>query len=428
MLLRQRLSHSLADVPPKLFLYLFAVTAIGFTIDGGIYSVLLNLYLLRLGHGPEFVGVVNSAGLFVFAVLSVPIGSITRWSARELLMLGMGVSFVGVAGLPLAEYAPLGWQAPLLIITRMLGALGLAFFFVHSAPYIMGATPERWHSRALSWQTAALGLAGFLGGAVGGIMPGVIGRWLGVSLESPRPYQLPLLVASLLMIPAVWALWRLPEPERVDEDESSAEHESEQAVSWRSGVLGIVGLVLIVRILLMSGIGIVNTFSNVYFDDGLGMSTEWIGWLSALGRLIGIGVALVIPFLVNRFGNYRLIMGITLFSAVGMVPIALAESGIVAGVSYVLVTSVGALRYLAFLVYALSLVSKKRRSLMAGVTEMGIGISFSAMSFLGGYMIVWFGYQVVFLGGAALLVVGVVLFWVLFQAEPPKPRKIVNGQ
>ena len=32
---------------------------LGFTIDGGIYSVLLNLYILRLNFGPEFVGLVN---------------------------------------------------------------------------------------------------------------------------------------------------------------------------------------------------------------------------------------------------------------------------------------------------------------------------------------------------------------------------------
>lgn len=423
MLLRQKLSYTLADVPPKLYLYLLAVTAIGFTIDGGIYSVLLNLYLLRLGYGPEFVGAVNSAGLLIFAAISLPIGSITRWSSRQLLMFGMAVAFVGVAGLPLAEWFPAAWQAPLLIGMRMLGMVGLSFFFVHCAPYLMGLTPESWHSRALSWQTAALSLAGFLGGVIGGLLPGLIGHWLAVPLTSPRPYQYPLMLAALLLIPAIVALWWLPETEAADDDPSAVVHESESAISWKNGVWGIVGLVLIVRILLMSGIGIVNTFTNVYFDDGLGMSTERIGWLTALGRLFGIVVALAIPYLVSRFGNYRLVMGITLISAVGMIPIVLAGNDAIAGWSFVFVTALGAVRYLAFLVYALSLVSTKRRSLMAGTTEMGIGFSFAMMAFLGGYMIVWYGYQVVFIGGALLMVLGVLMFALLFQESPARPRR-----
>ena len=32
-------------------LYLFTTALLGFTIFGGIYPVLFNLYLLRLGHG-----------------------------------------------------------------------------------------------------------------------------------------------------------------------------------------------------------------------------------------------------------------------------------------------------------------------------------------------------------------------------------------
>ncbi|MCB0036031.1 MAG: MFS transporter [Anaerolineales bacterium] len=421
--MREKLSYTLADVPANLYLYLLAVTAIGFTIDGGIYSVLLNLYLLRLGYGPEFVGTVNSAGLLIFAAISLPIGSITRWSSRQLLILGMGISFVGVAGLPLAEWFPPAWQAPLLIGMRMLGMVGLSFFFVHCAPYLMGLTPDSWHSRALSWQTAALSLAGFLGGVIGGLLPGWLGRLLDVSLSSPRPYQYPLMLAAVLLLPAIVALWWLPETAAADDDPAASVHESERALSWQNGVWGIVGLVLIVRVLLMSGVGIVNTFTNVYFDDGLGMSTERIGWLTALGRLFGIVVALAIPYLVDRFGNYRLVIGITLLSAVGMMPIVLTGSEAVAGWAFVLVTALGALRYLAFLVYALSLVSTKRRSLMAGTAEMGIGFSFAAMAFLGGYMIVWYGYQVVFLGGALLMVLGVVAFWLLFQESPARPRR-----
>ena len=55
----------------------------GFTIDGGIYSVIFNLYILRLNFGPEFVGQVNSVANLLFAMGSLAAGWLgMRWGAR----------------------------------------------------------------------------------------------------------------------------------------------------------------------------------------------------------------------------------------------------------------------------------------------------------------------------------------------------------
>ena len=53
-------------------LYLFASGLIGFCLFSGIYSLLFNLYLLRLGYGPTFVGQVNAVGGLAFALSSLP--------------------------------------------------------------------------------------------------------------------------------------------------------------------------------------------------------------------------------------------------------------------------------------------------------------------------------------------------------------------
>ena len=43
-------------------LYLLATLLLGLSVDG-VYAVLFNLYLLRLGYNPEFIGLANAAGL-----------------------------------------------------------------------------------------------------------------------------------------------------------------------------------------------------------------------------------------------------------------------------------------------------------------------------------------------------------------------------
>ena len=54
-------------------LFLFASAFVGFTYFG-IYTLLLNLYLLRLGYGPAQIGLINGAGPLAMAIGGLPIG------------------------------------------------------------------------------------------------------------------------------------------------------------------------------------------------------------------------------------------------------------------------------------------------------------------------------------------------------------------
>ncbi|MFQ5794339.1 MAG: MFS transporter [Candidatus Bipolaricaulia bacterium] len=104
--------HTLRLFSRDVRLYLITTVLLGFTIFGGIYSVLLNLYLLRLGYGPEFVGLFNAVGLLTFAVFSLPAGALGgRWGSRRTLIAGLGLTSVGLGVLPLAEFIPSTLQA-----------------------------------------------------------------------------------------------------------------------------------------------------------------------------------------------------------------------------------------------------------------------------------------------------------------------------
>jgi len=60
-------------------LYLITTVLVGFCYYG-IYAVLFNLYLLRLGYGPGFIGLVNAAGWSPVVVFALPAGALgSRW-------------------------------------------------------------------------------------------------------------------------------------------------------------------------------------------------------------------------------------------------------------------------------------------------------------------------------------------------------------
>ena len=133
--------HTINLINKNVRLYLVSVALVGFTVDGGIYSVLFNLYLLRLGYGPEFVGLINSAGLLIFALVSLPAGVIGgRWGSRRTMITGLGLMLLGCSVLPLAEFSPAGWQAGWLLTSYVVIFLGLSLYFVNTAPFLMSNT------------------------------------------------------------------------------------------------------------------------------------------------------------------------------------------------------------------------------------------------------------------------------------------------
>ena len=69
------LRHALRAFHADVHKYLFAVSIVGFSYFGFV-SVLLNLYLLRLGYGTDFIGVVNGSIAFAFAASSLPAGAL----------------------------------------------------------------------------------------------------------------------------------------------------------------------------------------------------------------------------------------------------------------------------------------------------------------------------------------------------------------
>src|SRR5215210_5940548 len=99
-----RYLHAFRSLNPTIALYFVTIAVIGFAIDGGIYAVLLNLFLVRLGYGPELIGLVNSAGTLTFALSSLPAGMLgERWGSRRMMLVGLGLLLAGCVLFPLAD-------------------------------------------------------------------------------------------------------------------------------------------------------------------------------------------------------------------------------------------------------------------------------------------------------------------------------------
>ena len=405
------------EAPTAVLFYLVGIFILGFTMDGGIFPVLQNLYLLRLGYGTEFVGIFNSSGLLVFALLSLPIGAIRRWQHRHLLLLGLTLMITGMFIVPLAQWSPTALQATWLLVGHIISYVGLAFFFVHSAPFLLSITVGDWQNRALAWQSATLAVAGFSGGLLGGYLPGWVASGLQLSADHPTPYQYPLLLAAGLLLLAIFVFGRMPEPilEAMNPSETTVSSRMSKVRQWSGPIWIFILLLLVVRMLQVAAPGAILTFANVYLDDGLNVATNRIGVITAVGKLASVPIALLTPRILNRWGNFPAVIWISLLSFVAALPLVLTNNWQLAGISYALASGAGPLRYLSFLVFSLSMVPSEKRALVSGAGEMAIGFGFALMAFVGGYLINAYDYNLFFGVSLTVTLIGTGLFWWIFH-------------
>ena len=395
--------HVLRGFNRDVRLYLITTMLIGLTVDGGVYTVLFNLYLLRLGYGPEFVGLINGAGMLVFALICLPAGTFGgRWGNRRMMIVGLSLLVIGCGLLPFAESRAENWQAGWLFITWCFAFIGFAVYFVNTAPFAMKIAHQSERNHVFSVQAAAWSLAGFAGSLVGGFLPSIFAIYLGVSLDQPAPYRYSLLAASLLLIPSVLAI--------AATREGPTQPIKERPVKGEASPLRLIALLTLIRLLVVTGVGTLFTFFNVYMDAGLHISTVHIGVLSAIGRLLSIPTALIVPLLTQRWGNGHIAAWASLGTAIGMLPLILISHWSAAGLGFIGALALTSIRYPAFLVYTMEVVSPARRGTMSGAGEMASGLSFSAMALGGGYIIKAFGYRSFFLTGASLTVIGTLSF------------------
>jgi MFS family permease len=417
----------------NVWLYFAAISLIGFTVDGGIYSVVFNLFLLRLGYGPEFVGQVNSAGLLAFALCSLPAGALGgRIGNRRAMIVGLCVMMVSSLLLTYSESIGTTWREPWIFATYCLFHSSIAIFFVNTAPFLMASTTEAQQNHAFSIQSAMISAAAFVGSMAGGFLPGVFAHTMGVSLEVAMPYRYPLLIAGLTLNLGIIILFLARDEPTMQSAQTLQPRPRRTYPSFfrvpRFGRINLqnidrnfIKLVLVVssiRFFQIAGMAVLMTFFNVYMDDGLGAPISQVGLLTGLGRLLAVPIVLTMPVLSARWGNRDLSVGASMSAVLFLLPLAFIPTWWAAGIGYMGVMAGSSIRYTSFLIYVMSMIKPEQRSFMSGINEMTAGLSFAGMALVGGYIIVNQGYQTLFLLGAALTFVGTLIFWGYFRTIP----------
>jgi MFS family permease len=391
----------------RLLIATSGISAISFF---GIQMLLKVLYILRLGHGPEYVGLYSASSALAYMAMGLPSGMLgRRFGARKTMLLGGLGATVGMALLPLTESAP-GWARDAWpILSQVVLTIGSSLYNVNLVPALMAATNAQNRNSVYAVSNAVRSLGMFLGTLFGGVLPGMFAGLIGRTLDEPDPYRYALWVGAALstfaLIPLCFATEAVPVSRRI------------QATG--SGPFPALPVVLVAGYVYLrhAGWATCQAFCNAYMDTDLHLSASSIGLLTGAGQFLAMLASLLTPRLAARRSHGWTLAVTTLGIGVSLMPLALVPHWAAAGLGRLGILVLSAVWIPALQVFQMELVPGEWQSIAYGAVSMAMGLGFGSTSLAGGYIIASSGYRTLFLIGAVLSALASAVMWDILRFQ-----------
>ena len=240
----------------------------GVLINAGmaLFSLLFNLYLLRLSYQEDFIGQVASMAPLATGLLALPVGMLSDRYGRKPFLIASGILLaISQLGLCLIT-TPMA-----LLAFSFLGGIATSFIWVNHVPFLSDNAHRSRRAEALVIWSALQVVIRMLLSLAGGFMPGAMAYFIGTSTDVPDPFRYSLLFGAVCSLISVFPLLRIP------------------GIATLSATRGF-------------AMGLTYPFFNVFFEEELHVGPAMIGTIFFLSQLVGLPATFSAPALVRRFG------------------------------------------------------------------------------------------------------------------------------
>lgn len=420
-------------------LYLVSNALSGVTT--GIFLVLYNLYLVALGYGADFIGLILLVGTLGAGLAIFPAGwCVDRFGGKAILIWSS--LLIAVAGMGLLL---LRQPVPLLVSSFVTG-IGGAFVLVVNAPFLtVNSTPaERSHLFSLNIVLSLVTTV--LGKVVGGVLPAWLMAplppwlaWFLATQPAARSYQLALLLAGAIAGPSLVPLFLLSDDRpvlRARRGGSSAPDTFEvpdgkpiEASLWQATWLPVWGtgnqarlkalpvlhsplvLLSLTQVLIGLGAGLFIPYFNIYFVQHLHASSALFGVVDGSATAITALFTLAAPWLAMRVGKVNTIALTQLASIPLLLTIGLADVLPLAAVLYLFRYGLMDMSNGVFQVFSMEEVPEQRRGLANSSYQASFQVAWALSAPLGGLIIVHLGYPPIFMLAAVCYLLSIGVLW-----------------
>ena len=398
---------SFRRLPRDVQLYAWAWFVIGIGTFG-IWAVLFNLYLQRLGMGPEAIGLLLGVGPFIWAIGSIPAAMIgARMGNRQAMNLGVCIQVIAFVLLLSARFLPTALQVGWITTWWMVVWLANALNTVNSTPWIMAVAAPEERASAFTAQMVLLSLGGFVGSLVAGILPGIIAMLTGMDSDSKTAYWITLLLTPITYMGGYY-LFHITKP-RPPVKMAATTH---QAAGIPYLTLIFVGILIFLQV---SGESLVRPFYNLYLDSNVGMPLARIGVVFGIAQVLPVVLSLLAPSILTRWGATRAMIAISFANALCCLAMAFILAWLAASASYIAFLSIASIANVVRTVFSQESVDARWRTVVSTVTNIGIVLSQALFTALGGFLIAGYGYRSLFLSGAMMALISALIAWIYLR-------------
>ncbi len=392
-----------------------ALIGIGFQ---GMAQLLKVLYVLRLGFGAEFVGVIFATGATCFALASVPAGALgARFGPRRVMIAGALVNVFSMLVLAASDLLPAGARAVGPLLFEVLGPMGWSVLVVNQVAALTAVTTARNRKHAFGLKEGILGIGIFAGSLVAGFLPGLFAGLIGQTTADPAPYRYAMIVAALVSLTGLAPLLLL-----------SPLRASERPRLERATLPPLRPLLVIAvcAFLVSAALASARAFSPAYLDTVFGLPTALIGAIISMGTFAAILAAFGSAGVARQRGSMFAMLVASLVMSAGLVCMAAFPGWGIVAVGLVCTIGFSSMWLPAYQVVQMEMASPEWRAVVAGVGSMAGSVGFGTMSLAGGFIVVNKGYHWLYAIAAAMVLLSAALVLIL-QARRRTHRSLDTG-
>lgn len=370
----------------------------------GIFAVLFNLYLVEAGYPESFVGRAISMNAIGLAVAALPAGLLAeRWGRTRSLVLGAALE--GAGHLLRASFVdPVSILASGFVI-----GTGQALFQIAAAPFMTEHSTPRERTHLFSTFFACALLAGVLGSAIGGALPGLVRALVpGASLFAA--YRVGLFAGAAIALAGVAPLAGLGRT-----GERPLTHDPTPVSARQRGLLVPIALN---ALLIGMGAGLVIPFMNLYFKDRFGCSSGQIGAFFSAAQVFTALAALLGPALARRFGKLRTAILSELLSLPFLVTLGAERYLPVAVAAFWMRATLMQAATPLLQTFVMEALPPALRARATSTLNLVWNMGWAASAIAAGTVIERFGYAMPFYLTAGLYFLAATTFWLAFRNVP----------
>lgn len=351
------------------------------TLNAGIYGVIFNLYILRLGFSEDFLGLILGLTSVMVGLFAIPSAIICdRVGRKNTLLLSSAILIVSLVFLytTTSESLLTLFSITYGISSSLYLVVGATFLVENSTPY------ERMHLFSIYYVIYTVAI--LCGNLIGGILPEVLSGTLLADPTGATAFRQTLYVSLGSLAFAFLPLLFIREPK----------------VASRGivGQLTAIGSVfnsrairnmLVVYCIYGAGWGLALPYFNVYFSEVLGASSSQIGLIFTLSQLVMMVGYFSVPLFTERLGKVRMVSLFQALSIPFLLLFTVTSSVLFAASGFIMRYLLMNMANPALNSFKLEIASKDQHAVvnsltwMACYTFVGIGTFVGGLMMAGGY-------------------------------------------